>query len=206
MTELGVASGPAVISLGGFAIQRALQILDPFIDWLTEATKEWWKVHHVEDTGTVKRAAVAICALVLSGVIVWALDIGLLSLVGVSGHVWGDRLVSALVLSAGSEGANSVLKVLEAFKQSRQAVADGVAVVVATPEVTAKANSQIRLRATITNSANQDIEWTFVENARVAVASDGTMTVPATPGVFHVIAASEANRAKTAVVKLTVTA
>lgn len=203
MTDL--AAGSAVVSLGGFAIQRALQILDPFVDWWTDATKEWWKVHHVEDAGTVKRAAMAICALALSVGIVSALDIGLLSLVGVSGHVWGDRAVSALVLSAGSEGANSVIKVLEAFKQSRQAIADGVAVVVATPEVAAKVNSQIRLRATITNSASQDVEWTFVEDSRITVARDGTMTVPGTPGVFHIIAASAANPAKTAVMKLTVT-
>lgn len=203
MTDL--AAGSAVISLGGFAVQRALQILDPFVDWWTDATKEWWKVHHVSDTGTVKRAAMAVAALALSIGIVSALDIGLLSLAGVSAHIWGDRVVTALALSAGSEGANSVIKVLEAFKQSRQATADSVAVVVATPDIAAKVNSQIRLRATITNSASQDIEWTFVEDSRVTVARDGTMTVPGTPGVFHIIAASATNPAKTAVTKLTVT-
>jgi hypothetical protein len=205
MDNLSTASGAAVISLAGFAIQRALQVLDPLIDLLVDWTKPWWVKHGSAD-GDFKRAVMALGALILGMTLAGLLDIQLLASAGMHGHPCGDFVVSGLVLSAGCEGANSVLKTLEAFKQARQPSDDGVVVAIATPDLTVKAGTVVQLRATVANCNTQRVAWSAVEKDLVVVSGEGTFTAPAAAATYHVVATSVASPSKSAVAKITVTA
>lgn len=114
----------AVMTTMGFAIQRGLQIVDPFIDagvaWYLDkhkkgATDEQKKAF----TGNAKRmVTTALSCLfgVLMKMVLWPK--GVLSVYGLDVVSWADTALTALLLSAGAEGANSVLKGLEGLKQT----------------------------------------------------------------------------------------
>lgn len=96
MEELVRAFGPVLAA--GFAIQQLLEILDPVIGrWIS---------------GTDKKAVLGIVAFVAGLGLAFGAGLTVLEPLGIHGAVLVDRIVTALLISAGSEGVNSFLKLL----------------------------------------------------------------------------------------------
>jgi hypothetical protein len=97
----------------GFAVQQALQIIDPLI----------------KTEGNVKRAIMGMISLIMGLVIAGFGNLGILStLLKAAGGTtqierWIDILVGSLVISAGTEGFNSIMKFLTYQKESAKSEA-----------------------------------------------------------------------------------
>lgn len=116
-----VAVAPAFAS--GFAVQQALQIIDPLLA----------KSNRVANN---KQAIMGLISLVLGGLIVSVGDVKILGVLmkaagdmgllvktagdstGATASLWVDYPVSALVISAGTEGFNSIMKFLSYKKEA----------------------------------------------------------------------------------------
>jgi hypothetical protein len=108
MDELALALGPAFVA--GFAVQRLLELADPVLDgWAP-----------VKDRKKIVLGAVS---LVFGLSLAWFLPLSVLRPLGVDGSRYVDVVVSALVLSAGTEGLNSIMKFLGYAKEDKKAAA-----------------------------------------------------------------------------------
>jgi hypothetical protein len=108
MDTLLVALGPAFAA--GFAVQRLLEILDPLIG----AVKAF-KDH--------KKLLLVISSFIAGLILTFGLGLRVLEPLGVTESPALDGLVTALVVSAGTEGFNSILKFLTYAKDDKKAEA-----------------------------------------------------------------------------------
>src|SRR4051794_40974790 len=96
----------AFVSLAGFAIQQALQIADPFIAWLAA------KAAHGAPTSDGKKAFMGLASLIVAMAVVGIGHFNVFSFLypnGVEAPLIG-QILTGIVLSAGTEGANSIQK------------------------------------------------------------------------------------------------
>ncbi|MBI3361320.1 MAG: hypothetical protein HY023_09440 [Chloroflexi bacterium] len=106
MEKLVLGLGPAFAA--GFAVQQLLELLDPLLTRF----------------GSSKRFAVGLIALTFSLVLSFGANLRVLVPLGATAvPVWADGLVTALLISAGTEGFNSVLKFLDYAKQNAKKAA-----------------------------------------------------------------------------------
>ena len=112
----------AVVTIVGFAIQQALQCLDPFVTAFISASKRKGANPGSLSDADFKKAAMTILAVLIGVVVVLVAKIQLLSFVNppLAGTP-EDVIVSALVLSAGTDGFNSLLKYVGYVKDARKA-------------------------------------------------------------------------------------
>lgn len=107
MEELVRAFGPVLAA--GFAIQQLLEILDPIISrWIG---------------GADKQAVLGVVSFVVGLGFAFGAGLTVLEPLGIHGAVLVDRVVTALLISAGSEGVNSFLKLLGYFKDRQRSEA-----------------------------------------------------------------------------------
>lgn len=125
MSEILAAFGPAFAA--GFAVQRLLEIVDS------------WLIHFGEGSIFVraKPTILATLSLVTGLLLTTVAPLRVLEPLGATNAVWADMLVTALVISAGTEGFNSIVKFLEYAKDNKKgqaalskATADGTLVTV----------------------------------------------------------------------------
>ncbi len=82
-----------------------------------------------------------------------------------------------------------------------------VAIAVTPTSANAPTHGTVQLTATVTNTANKNVTWAVTEGAAGGtVSATGQYTAPATPGVYHVVATSQADPTKTITATITVTA
>jgi hypothetical protein len=126
ITAVAVALAPGFAC--GFAVQQALQILDPVVQWILNLVGGLF--HKKDDEknqpidGDTKRAVLGLISFVIGMLIadfghlniLTALISALKSQVEVSS--WIDILVSGLIISAGTEGFNSIMKFLSYQKEA----------------------------------------------------------------------------------------
>jgi hypothetical protein len=108
MDQLVVALGPAFAA--GFAIQRLLEILDPILDGV-KLFREY------------KKIALAVVSLVVGGSLALGVGLRVLQPLGIADAYYLDIFVTALIISGGSEGFNSIMKFLGYAKEGKKAVA-----------------------------------------------------------------------------------
>lgn len=108
-----MANVVGVVFLLGFAVQRVLELLDPFVIALSELLfdknpkgKEW---------------TAGLISFVVGLLMAWPGTVRLLSQSWDKAPVWLDVLVTAVVLSAGTEAVNIVVKYLSYKKQAAKA-------------------------------------------------------------------------------------
>ena len=109
-TSLIAALGPAFAA--GFSLQRLLEILDPLVTRIIGDER--------------KRIVLGLLSLAVGLLLAFALDLHVLTKLGVTlsprmGYL--DYLVTALIVSAGTEGFNSILKFLSYKKEESEATA-----------------------------------------------------------------------------------
>jgi len=107
MDTLVKALGPAFAA--GFAVQQLLEVLDPLII----------KIIGQAD----KKLVLGIAAFVLGLALAFGTGLHVLEPLGVANAGIWDTIVTGLVISAGTEGINSVLKFLGYSKEREKAIA-----------------------------------------------------------------------------------
>jgi len=108
MDTLLVALGPAFAA--GFAVQRLLEILDPVLE-----SAKGLKDH--------KKTVLGLTSLIAGLALAFGLGLRVLEPLGVASAPIIDGVVTALVVSAGTEGFNSILKLLTYAKDDKKAEA-----------------------------------------------------------------------------------
>jgi hypothetical protein len=106
MDELVMALGPAFAV--GFAIQRLLEILDPALD----------KVKFIKD---YKKIILGVVSLIVGLALAFGVGLRVLQPLGVANADFLDAIVTALIVSAGTEGFNSIMKFLGYTKEDKKA-------------------------------------------------------------------------------------
>ena len=107
MDTLVKALGPAFAA--GFAIQQLLEILDPLII----------KIIGQAD----KKLVLGIVAFIVGLVLAFGVGLSILEPLGVADTGIWDTIITGLVISAGTEGINSILKFLGYTKEKEKATA-----------------------------------------------------------------------------------
>jgi hypothetical protein len=108
MDTLVIALGPAFAA--GFALQRLLEILDPLLDKI-----QWVKGN--------KKIVLGLVSLVVGLILSLGIGLRVLRPLGVEGADLVDIAVTALIVSAGTEGFNSILKFLGYTKENTKTIA-----------------------------------------------------------------------------------
>jgi hypothetical protein len=103
MDKLVTALGPAFAA--GFAVQQLLEILDPLMDKI--------KVD--------KKFLLGIVSLIAGLVLSFGAGLRVLQPLGIAGSDTWDALVTGLIVSAGTEGFNSIMKFLGYSKEKQKA-------------------------------------------------------------------------------------
>jgi hypothetical protein len=205
----------AVVSIGGFAVQRALDILDfaivPAASGISnlfgkpdgESGKpQGWSVPELEVKKWLTALVgfgIGLCITYFSGLKTLSLlDTELASL---------DVLIGALAISGGSEGFNSVLKFANHAKEARKIEVRPLPEVKVTPTAaTITKGTEIQILANVAGTDIKAVSWEVLEKvsgARVDPAT-GLFSAPSTAGIFHVVAKSTDNPAANAVATITV--
>ncbi|HKS28114.1 MAG TPA: Ig-like domain-containing protein [Pyrinomonadaceae bacterium] len=209
----------ALISIGGFAVQRAIELLDPLLAFMSYAFAAGLK----KVKGALAKADAPATAqdelpwgLTETGLKTWL--IGIISfLIGliiarqasvqlVSADASVNQLVIALAISLGTNGINSLLKYAEYAKDIRKVEVKPLPVITITPAAASvKAASTIQFLASVSGTDNREVKWELLEPGNGSIDSaTGLYTAPSTPGIYHVAAISRANEAATATATITV--
>jgi hypothetical protein len=117
MDKLVDVFGPIVI--GAFVIQRLIELLDPLVD-SAFGLKEG-------DASADKKRRLIFGLISMAAGLFLAFGIGLrvLKYFDIEDRDFWDGLATAIIISAGTEGSNSVLKILEYFKANLKSGENG---------------------------------------------------------------------------------
>jgi hypothetical protein len=107
MDKVVSALGPAFAA--GLALQRLLELLDPILDRLVPAD--------------YKKLVLGLVSLVVGLLLAFGAGLRVLLPLGFTGPDSFDAFVSGLIISAGTEGFNSIMKFLGYAKESKKAEA-----------------------------------------------------------------------------------
>jgi hypothetical protein len=122
----------------GFAVQRLLEILDTWVDLDKQMSSEW------------KIAFMSATALIVGLILALLFKIGILKTLDVNiddSNRWLDYLVSGLIISAGTDGFNSILKFLSYSKDAKKTQMDA--------EKTTSISDRVFNRIKISESTNR---------------------------------------------------
>lgn len=103
MDTLVTALGPAFAA--GFALQQLLEILDPLIEKITKENK---------------KMLLALVSLVFGLALAFLAGIRVLVHLGYTGPQMWDAIITGLIVSAGTEGINSIMKYLGYAKENKK--------------------------------------------------------------------------------------
>ncbi len=184
--EWTIPLATAFVMFGGFAIQQALTILDPAITWLLGLLKDPSEVHKKSVMGA---ASLAIAAIVVSFGKFDALaflykDHTVATTMGM--------FITAIVLSAGTEGANTFQKYFGAVKDAK-AAGPGPEVALFPTSVEVGKDGTVNFLAVVKNAVNTDVAWSLVEGAAGTVVNGVFTAAKGFTGTCHVVAKSAAD-------------
>jgi hypothetical protein len=192
----------ALLSVAGFATQRALELFDPFLS-LASKLKPFTLLG---DEKTAKTWCMGLAGFGI-GLIIALVDrdhnLPLLP------QPLSD-IVLALAISTGSNASNSLIKFGENVKEARKQDVEPLPELKLTPAaVTLVPNARIQFLASVSGTDNKSITWRVLDLTDGGTVTridetTGAYTAPGTPGTFHVAAISEANPAATATATITV--
>lgn len=196
----------AIVFIIGFAIQQALQILDPFvmagISKLKNSRPNKDLPGGMSD-GDFKKAVMAFISFSLGAITAGLSRVRLLYYIK---HEWGlntaDFLVTALVIGTGTEAVNIVLKFMGYVKDAQK---PDLEISIVPNIVTVAKVTTFQFRVDVKHTANKLVEWKVLHgNGGTIDSTTGLYTAPNTPGAYQVIAVSKADPAKYAVATVTV--
>ncbi len=194
--ESNYASALALVSLGGFALQQGLQIVDPLVTIVSRLLPG-----NLDETAK-KRFSMGLLSLAFGLIISFIGNIKVFSLIGVSISGPMDVLLSALVLSAGTEGANSFQKYVNYVKEARKPQQIELTIVPAS--LSLSTGQAAKLMCAVTTDGDPSVEWMLVQPAMGQISSDGQFTAGPTKGPCTVVAKSRSNPGKLSYATITI--
>ena len=202
-----LATPLAIVSLTGFAIQQAIQILDPFI----MAFVAWYKNYRTSKSlpggmtdAEFKKAVIAALSFGMGAIVTSTTGIRLLVLLGTAYGGWMDFIVTALVVGAGTEAANTIVKFTTYAKDSIKPKPP-VSVVMNQPALTLPPGATFQFRVVMANTENRAVTWEVLHGpAGGTIDQTGLYTASTAPGTYTVCATSQADPTKSAVATVTV--
>jgi hypothetical protein len=136
----------APIFAAGFAVQQLLEILTSFLD-----------LDSNEGFQRYKKPILGAAAFGLGCALAVALQNGVLGILqGISEYKWTDFFATALVISAGTEGVNSILKFLKYSKEDKKREAAGADPQASLPAAPAAPVTEAALRPAGGRAATED--------------------------------------------------
>lgn len=109
METLVTALGPVIVA--AFAVQQLLELVG--------------QIFFNDSGGKNKKLVLGLVSLALGFVLAFGFGLRIMEPFGVVTVGWLDAVVTAILLSAGTEGSNSIMKVLEYYKESLKDDGDG---------------------------------------------------------------------------------
>jgi hypothetical protein len=106
MDKIVLALGPAFAA--GFALQQLLELLDPLLEKLAKDNK---------------KLAIGVISLLFGLLMSFGAGMRALSPLGFTGGGFWDAFITALIISAGTEGINSIMKYLGYSKEVKKLAA-----------------------------------------------------------------------------------
>ena len=210
-TEFSLPQVVAIVSITGFAIQQALQILDPFVMGGISKYKNSRPNKDLPggmSDGDFKKAVMAFLSFLLGVVTVAMTDVRLLHYIR---SEWGGRFadfwVTALVFGSGTEAVNIVLKFMGYIKDAQRPDAGTVIEVSIIPNaVTVTKDATFQFRVNVKNTTNTAVDWKVLHGNGGSINSNGLYTAPNTVGTFQITAISKADTSMFALATVTVSA
>lgn len=136
----------APVFAAGFAVQQLLEILTSVLD-----------LDSNEGFQRYKKAILGSVAFGIGCALAWALKNGVLGILqGISEYTWIDFFATALVISAGTEGVNSILKFLKYSKEDKKREAAGADPKASLPAAPAAPAAEPALRPAGVRVATED--------------------------------------------------
>ncbi len=196
----------AIVFIIGFAIQQALQILDPFV---MAGISRYKNSRPNKDLpggmsdADFKKAVMASLSFSLGAITAGLSGVRLLYYVRPE---WGgsiaDFLVTALVIGTGTEAVNIVLKFMGYVKDAQK---PDLEISVVPNTITVAKEATFQFRADVKHAANKSVEWKVLHgNGGTIDPTNGLYTAPSSAGTYQVMAISKADPAKYAVATITV--
>jgi hypothetical protein len=133
MIGMQYAQVTAIVLIAGFAIQQALQVLDYPISALIGRYRRKHRLPTGMTDPDFKKIVMTVIAFVFAALVVWKWGIRTLIYVDkerFSQQPFADGSLTALVLSAGTEGVNTLIKYFGYIKEARGAVASATSKVI----------------------------------------------------------------------------
>lgn len=171
----------ASVSIGGFAIQQGLQIIDPLITILARI------LPGNADEATKKRQLMVIFSFVC-GI---AASAGGKIRLEISSSTPVDVLLTALVLGAGTEGVNSLQKYVGYAKEARRGPLAELGIIPAA--LSLSRGQSAKLACSISSEADMSIEWHVVQSGLGQITQDGVFTAGQAVGTCNVVARSRSS-------------
>lgn len=210
INQLGYVA--AVVTLVGFAIERSLELVKAPVSALS---RHWAKgpsdpsaAMTVWTEKEIKATIMGVLSLLMGVVVVWGLELRLLSLASVETNYpgWMDFIISAIIISAGTEGANKVTTYLEAIKLAKKsAAAPPVSVEISPDNIDVAAGKTYQFHAKVTNAKDPRVLWTVEHGGGGTIDASGVYEAPNNAGTYHVRAKSWADPSATSMATVTVT-
>jgi len=197
----------AVVTLAGLAIQQALQILDPavmvFIAFLKSGRKNKDLPGGMSDAD-FKKSVMAFVGFVLGVITAAGTHIHTLKHVVADMSDCGDLLITALVISAGTEGANILLKFFGYVKDARKPDPETIVTILPDSASIAKTGT-VQFRSRVANGSS-NVTWSIAETTTGgAITSAGLYTAPNAAGTYHVVCLSPTDPSRPTFATVTVT-
>ena len=184
----------AVFGLLSFAVQRLLELFDPLVSSI--ATNAAARVaSEGVDQDAAKKWFMGLASLIVGGMFALVSGVRVLSYIN-QAHAgfgdYGDLFVTALVLGAGTEGANTALKYFGYVKDAKKLDQPAAtALTVLPPEITVGAGESVQLAALSTAGGDVKVRWLLMDVGGGSIDASGVYTAPAGAGTFRLMAVSE---------------
>ena len=204
---LTVGEAMAVFGLLSFAVQRLLELFDPLVSSIATSAATRVASERV-DQDAAKKWFMGLASLILGGVLALVSGVRLLSYIATV-HArfgdYGDLFVTALVLGAGTEGANTALKYFGYVKDARKVeLPAATALTILPPEITVDAGASVQLAALSTAGGDVKVRWLLMDVGGGSIDAVGVYTAPAHAGAFRLMAVSEKDPTQMGVAVITV--
>jgi hypothetical protein len=198
-----------LVTIAGLAIQQTLQIIDPLvmalIAWIKSARTKHDLPGGMSD-GDFKKALVACIGTIFGYIAVRYADIHTICflLTPADCGKWPDQLVSSLVLGAGTEGVNTLIKYFGYVKDARKQALD-VIVTILPPSPTVKHAQTFHFTARVENGTSEVI-WSVLQSDGGTInQATGEYAAPAVAGTYQISCVSKSDPTRPSFATVTVT-